>query len=569
MNRILPLLLFASLATAQWPTPKTAMEAYDFVQDRRSAAEKLWEKEDPAGIAMLLATLPYLDQPLVRDLSAGNRYLAARRLNIDIDLAQAHALQGNKGKAFEYLRKVVAEAPIPSLADYFARDKAFDSLNADPEFATILSGFRVFDPLWDSPALKTLYQDNLSDAEKIAGLSKFWSEVKYNFGFPEKLVALNWDQMYLDWIPRVLATKSTTDYYRELMLLCARLSDGHTNVYAPPQSDINAKPPLRTGFIEGRVVIQEVRSPTLEARGVRAGMEIVAVDGEPARDYARRQVEPYQSASTQQDRENRTYWYGFLRGPSAKPVRLTLQDAGGKRSEVELARSGYTDVRNVPPFEWRMLEDNVAYVALNSFENGQVVNQWQKAFPEISKSSAIILDLRINGSGGRCFTGIGFQILRDLAATPFLGSRERERRYDPTDRARGTLMEFIDISQPDSIQPRPGGYTSKPVVVLASAATFLRRKIFLVAWKNSGRGKIIGGAEWRQHRTTSFVHAAWRRHCSGVYKEGIPSPDGANEWVGKGIDPDILVHPALTDVQAGKDTVLNRAVALVRSALSN
>src|SRR5207249_6001600 len=63
---------------------------------------------------------------------------------------------------------------------------------------------------------------------------------------------------------RVLATKSTTDYYRELMLLCARLSDGHTNVYAPPQSDINAKPPLRTGLIEGKVVIQEVRSPTLE-----------------------------------------------------------------------------------------------------------------------------------------------------------------------------------------------------------------------------------------------------------------------------------------------------------------
>jgi hypothetical protein len=192
------------------------------------------------------------------------------------------------------------------------------------------------------------------------GLSKFWSEVKYNFGFPEKLVALNWDQMYLDWIPRVLATKSTTDYYRELMLLCARLSDGHTNVYAPPQSDINAKPPLRTGLIEGRVMIQEVRSPSLEARGIRAGMEIAAVDGEPTLDYARREVEPYQSASTPQDRENRTYWYGFLRGPSAKPVRLTLQDAGGKRSEVELTRSGYTDVRSVPPFEWLMLEDNVA-----------------------------------------------------------------------------------------------------------------------------------------------------------------------------------------------------------------
>src|SRR5207244_887711 len=106
--------------------------------------------------------------------------------------------------------------------------------------------------------------------------------------------------------------------------------------------------------------------------------------------------------------------------------------------------------------------------ALNSFENGQVVDQWRKAFPEVSRSSAIILDLRINGGGD---TGIGFEILRDLAAAPFLGSRQRERKYDPTERARGTLMEFVDIP-PNPIQPRPDGYTSKPVVVLASAATF-------------------------------------------------------------------------------------------------
>ena len=121
---------------------------------------------------MLLATLPYLDQPLVCDLSTGNRYLAARRLNIEIDLAQAYALQGNKAKAFEYLRRVVAEAPIPSLADFLGREKGFDSIRDDPEFGTILSGFHVFDPLWDSPALKTPYKENLSDAEMLAGLSK-------------------------------------------------------------------------------------------------------------------------------------------------------------------------------------------------------------------------------------------------------------------------------------------------------------------------------------------------------------------------------------------------------------
>jgi carboxyl-terminal processing protease len=552
-----------ALTRVQWPTPKTAMEAYDFVQARRSQAEELWQKKDSTGIEMLLATLPYLDQRLVRDLAAGNRYLAARQLNIEIDLAQAYAIQGDKAKAFECLRKVAAEDPNPSLADFLGGEKAFDSVRNDPEFGKILSGLRVFDSLWDSPALKTPYKENLSEAEKLAGLSKFWSEVKYNFGFPEKLVALNWDQMYLDWIPRVLATKSTTDYYREVMLLCARLNDGHTNVYAPQQSDIYAKPPLRTGLIEGRVMIQEVRSPSLEARGVRAGMEILAVDGEPVLEYARREVEPYQSASTPQDRENRTYWYGFLRGPSAKPVHLTLQDASGKRSEVDVARSGYTDVKRTPAFEWRMLEGNIGYVALDSFESNQVVDQWRKAFPEISKASAIILDLRINGGGD---TGIGFQILRDLAAAPFLGSRQRERKYDPTERARGTLMEFLDIPA-DSNQPRPDGYTSKPAVVLAGAATFSAAEDFLVAWKNGGRGKVIGeptGGSTGQPLSFTLPGGGAARVCT----KKDTFPDGA-EWVGKGIDPDILVHPALADVQAGRDTALDRALAFLKNAAGN
>ena len=52
-------------------------------------------------------------------------------------------------------------------------------------------------------------------------MSKLWSEVKYNFGFPEKLIALDWDALYMQWIPRVLTTSTTHDYYLELMAFCA------------------------------------------------------------------------------------------------------------------------------------------------------------------------------------------------------------------------------------------------------------------------------------------------------------------------------------------------------------
>jgi len=553
------ILLAATLASAQWPVPKTGQEAYDYANARRNEARDLWKKKDAAGIDLLTKTLAYLDQPLVRYLSLGNRYLAARRLNIHLDLAQAYVLQGQTDKALDYLRKVIAEAPSPQIADYCDHESDFDVLRDNPEYRRILSGARAFQSFWESPALNTPYRENLEDAEKLAGLSKFWSEVKYNFGFPEKLVTLHWDQLYMDWIPRVLATRSTTDYYRELMLLCARLGDGHTNVYAPSQSNMSAKPPLRTGLVEGRVLILEVGSPALEAQGVRAGMEIAAVDGEPTLAYARREVEPYQSAATPQDRDVRTYWYGFLRGPNNKPVRLTLRDAAGKQSEVEVRRSGYSGGRTTPGFEWRLLSGNVAYVALNSFESDQILNQWRRAFPEISKASALILDVRSNGGGN---SGIGDEILRDLVAAPFPGLRVRMRRYNPTERAGGLLMDFQDVPA-DQYSPHPNAYSSKPALVLAGPATFSAAEDFLVVWKNSGRGKIIGepsAGSTGQPLSFGLPGGGTARVCT---KKDM-FPDGT-EWVGKGIDPDILVRPALADVQAGKDTVLNRALEYLAS----
>ena len=414
--------------------------------------------------------------------------------------------------------------------------------------------------MWESKALSTPFRENISDAEKLAGVGKFWSEVKYNFGYPEKLIALDWDKLYLDAIPKVLATKSTADYYRELMRLCASLGDGHTNVNEPAAANISARPPLRTGLVEGRVIILEVMSASLEAQGIRAGAEIIAVEGEPAIAYARREVEPYQSAATPQDREVRTFWYGFLRGPREKAVRLTLRDPSGNESEKEIMRQGFTDISRRPLVEWRLLPGTIAYVALNGFDSDASVKQWGEAFPKIREASALILDLRLNGGGS---SNIGFEILKDLAEQPFMTSRERMRKYNPTDRARGTLLEFTDLPA-GQVTPRPNGYHSKPAIVLSSGATYSAAEDFLIAWKNSGRGKIIGepsGGSTGQPLSFTLPGGGSARVCT----KQDTFPDG-REWVGKGIEPDILVRPTLADVRAGRDTVLERALEFLRAS---
>jgi carboxyl-terminal processing protease len=553
-------LFMASACYAQWPSPKSAMDAYEYVQSRRDEAEKLWTKGDARGFAILNDVLAYLDQPLVKDLGAGNRYLAARRSNIYLDFAEAYALQGKTAEAIANLKKFSDLYQNPSVVKMLEQEKHFDSLRSDPGYQAILAHQRQFERLWDSGALNTPFRETLPDAEKLAGLSKFWSEIKYNFGYPEKLVELNWDDLYLQTIPKVLATKSTAEYYQELQKLCAKLSDGHTNVNLPNQLNLTAKPPMRTGLVEGHVMILDVGSPSLEARDIRRGLEILEVDGVPVIEYAKRDVEPYQSASTPQDRENRTYWYGFLRGPAAQPVKLKLRDSSGKVFERELERRGYPDVKRTAPLEWRMLpEGNVAYVVLNDFSTNDLVKLWKEAYPKISAASSIILDVRLNGGGS---SNIGYEVIRSLVDRSVPTSRQVMRQYNPTDRARGTLMEWTELPAED-LQVSAGPHYSGPVVVLVGPATFSAAEDFLVAWKNSGRGKMFGepsGGSTGQPLFFQLPGGGSARVCT----KRDTFPDGT-EWVGKGIEPDILVRPTAADVRAGKDTVLERAVAFLKA----
>ena len=62
--------------------------------------------------------------------------------------------------------------------------------------------------------------DTLSDVEKLYGLSLFWKEASYNFAFFDQVPDLDWDKTYREYIPKVLATESTAEYYKVLQRFC-------------------------------------------------------------------------------------------------------------------------------------------------------------------------------------------------------------------------------------------------------------------------------------------------------------------------------------------------------------
>lgn len=554
------LCLAFGLLAAGAPLPQSATEAYEHVQKHRKEAEALWSQGNPEGLQAVRRLLQFAEQPLVRDLAQSNVDLAAEVVNVRIDLAKAYAASGNPDKAIESLRQISKGRSDPGLASAIEQMKAFASLRERQDFKDAVQALRFYEQFWDSQELATPYKANLSDAEKIAGLSKFWSEVKYNFGFPEKLLALQWDRLYLETIPKVLATKSTDEYYLELAKLCGQLSDGHTNIYPPRQFETYGVPPLRTRLVEGRVMILDVLSPKVAQPGVVAGTEIVAVDGQPVLEYAAQRIAPWAGGATPHDHELKTFGYALLLGPKDQPVHVSIRTAKGEESVVSMTRFAFSDLPWPKPVEWKELPGQIGYVALNDFSNSAATQQWRDLLPRIQATQGLILDLRWNGGGS---SDIAYEILATLVDKPFLTSRQVMRTYNPTLRAWGAAMTFTETPAA-RWQPALDNYgASKPIVVLTSPATYSAAEDFMVAWKNSGRGKTVGeptGGSTGQPLFIKLPGGGSARICT----KKDTFPDG-REWVNKGIEPDVPVQPTVAGVRSATDPILETALKLVRS----
>ncbi|GGC71766.1 S41 family peptidase [Undibacterium terreum] len=481
--------------------------------------------------------------------------------------ACAYALAGNKDKAFSNLRLSI-EKGFTSV-EHIEKDSDLISLHEDTRWPGVIARMtekaKLDKLLWESPALVTPYKENISEDEKIAGLSKFWSEVKYNFVYVEKLKKIDWDKLYLEYLPKIRATRTTVEYYDLLMELCARLQDGHTNV-TPPYAAIDhyyALPLIKTRLVENKVILTDVYDTNLRAQGVVPGLEITAVDGIPILLYHQRNIAPRISASTPQDMDTTLYYRAFLMGDLKEVPQLTFQDAGGKsfvRSVHRVSREQWKKTMpSSAPFEWKMLPGGVANITLNNFADQRVADDYMAAFDEIKKSTAMILDIRANGGGS---SDIGYQILGTLTDKPFATSAWSTRDYKPSFRAWGRRMP--DLAPSGSAWRADGKklYT-KPVIVLTSSAVYSAAEDFAVAFDVMQRGTIVGeatGGSTGQPLIIQLPGGGSARICT----KRDTYPDG-KAFVGVGIQPNIQAGPTIADLRAGKDTVLQTALDLLKT----
>ncbi|MEM6737872.1 MAG: S41 family peptidase [Bacteroidota bacterium] len=421
-------------------------------------------------------------------------------------------------------------------------------------------------------------------------MSKFWQEVNYNFAYLNNIDRDKWESDYKSLIEEVQKTENDFEYYRLLQRFCASLKDGHTNVYLP---DTVKRSLLTTNFGEYRLFLQNVENRVIVSRvnsskkdEIPIGTEIIRVNGTDTESYLKKEVIPYISSSTEHIALD---WatMSMFQAPIGISFDITFKLPGGEIKNLHLTHSKTIEKEVYPGFEdWKLFEfkwidKDIAYVALNSFSNPKINTLFLERLPELYGAKKLIVDLRKNGGGS---TYIGRDILQYLTKDTLLyGSKAKSRLHIPSFKAWGEWTEAQDTigdkwATQEYLSYRDNFFhdfpykadTIKieakrlviPTVILLGHNTASAAEDFLIYADNQPHMTKIGEPTFGSTGQPLYFELPGGGEARVCTKMDT-YPDG-KEFVGHGVMPDIEVSRTFEDFIENRDTVLEKAIQYLK-----
>lgn len=207
----------------------------------------------------------------------------------------------------------------------------------------------------------------------------------------------------------------------------------------------------------------------------------------------------------------------------------------------------FTFTPSFPTVEARRLANGLAYVAVNTFNDANVVRQFDCAIDELLNAPGLILDLRRNSGGNGSFAR---EVAARLVDRPLQFERARMRQ------SVSGLVTLVSEFEPDIHQPRSRPYPGS-LAILIGPMTASAAEDFLVGLDSAGRGTLIGqptNGSTGQPLAVPLPGGGVVRICT----RRCLYPDG-REFVGRGIPPHVAIAPTIAGLRAGRDEALDAA----------
>jgi C-terminal processing protease CtpA/Prc len=295
----------------------------------------------------------------------------------------------------------------------------------------------------------------LSPQQRSADFSAFCDFVREQYAYFD-VKKTNWNATCTSYAPRAAAAADRDAFVGVLERAMAELYDHHahlgTNTKQSPRM-VPTQSQVFGAWREGKAMIVDVRDDSpAKAAGMRPGMQVLAIDGEPVAKVIAALEPQFLSAPD----------------PAARAWALQLALAGHRDRDIVLlsiaAGSGtrelsFAPIGNAPRetlLSQKLLGD-VGYIRFNnSLGEDALVSAFDEALAKFPQARAVVLDLRDTPSGG--VSSVARGIIGRFVRTP-----SPYQRHELTAEFRSTGIRRIWVEYVAPREPLFG----QPVVVLA------------------------------------------------------------------------------------------------------
>lgn len=405
--------------------------------------------------------------------------------------------------------------------------------------------------------------------DRIMDLSLIWKQAATVFPYFDRC-DLDWDQLYREYLPKVVAAESELAHYLLLAEFLNHLGDGHTDVSIPRKVlDEVGYLPFSLIYLRGSYYVD--------------GEQVLSMNGRPLRELL-----------------DAAFCYIYHVGDYAYPKKLhqiipcllrrtgnTLETTAGIRSFDLIAEKpvGKSTGNGV----FMEVFDDILYVKLDNFLYDRAAQQIRQMLERRGPFKGVLLDIRENIGG---MTMYGARVAELFISGRFHGCRKHTRLIRGNEL--GPASQVVRMTEAEIAKLIANGFTDRkeversrkiqgnayceeyldafgapeqearfdgPVVLLTSRNTISAAEDFAAFFRSNHRATIIGTPTCGTTGTPLIqpLSAGSVRICTVGYR----LLDGT-EFIGEGIQPDIYVEPEIDDVMQGRDVVLARALDCLR-----
>lgn len=378
-------------------------------------------------------------------------------------------------------------------------------------------------------------------ATRIVSAGRLWSAMQHFYPYFED-IEINWPEELRPALAEAALAENAKEQIGVLERLLAKLRDGHGRVWGPGSIQNAYSIPAKLGWVEGHLVV--LKTPSLT--GLRFGDVILAIDGVSVEEWSEVVLPTICSGSDGWTKYRLAEMFGA--GSDPGPVVLSVERLDGKVHEVRVVRQH----RNASPvivlerpFNGQVIAPGVVYFSLV----GTTEEDLNDLMPELENAEGIVFDLR------------GYP---DSAGFALLGHLSKEVVHS-------NWWNVPIFTRPDQVgvehkrsrwdvPPRQPYLGDKRIVFIIDGSAISYSESCMGVIEAHELGLIIGEATAGSNGNVNHVTLPDGHTATFTGMRVTKHDDSRFHTIG--VQPQEKVELTLAAVRAGRDEMLERAIAL-------